>query len=82
MKKNIIIPILAIIIVAGLVYWYLNYVKAPVGAPEADSLTTQQIENSLKADDTTENINNAIDNIDLGDLDKEFDAIDSELQSL
>lgn len=80
MKKNIIIPILTIIVVAGLVYWYLNYAK-PV-EPEVNSVGIEQLENALNKDDTTASINNAIDSIDLGDLDKEFQAIDSELQSL
>jgi len=80
MKKNIIIPILTIIVVAGLIYWYLNYAK-PV-EPEVNPVGTQQLESLLNKDDTTASINNAIDNIDLGDLDKEFQVIDSELQGL
>jgi len=82
MKKNIIIIILAIIAVAASVYWYLNYAKAPAVTPDTSLMTAEQIETSLKEDDTTGNINDAIDNIDLGDLDKEFQSIDSELQNL
>ncbi|MCR4283852.1 MAG: hypothetical protein NUV64_00840 [Parcubacteria group bacterium] len=80
MKKNIIIPILVIIIAGGLIYWYLNYVKPQKSEPEP--ITTEQIEVNLNKDDTTASINKAIDSIDLGDLDKEFQAIDTELQSL
>lgn len=80
MKKNIIIPVLVIIIAGGLIYWYLNYAK-PV-SPEPESVSTEQIEINLSKDDTTASINNAIDSIDLGDLDKEFQAIDAELENL
>lgn len=78
MKKNIkIIVVAIIIIVAGLAYWYLNYYKSSQVESPAD-----QGSSVLKQGDTTTSINNAIESIDLGDLDKEFQDIDSEIQSL
>ncbi len=78
MKKNIIIIAIVIIIIgAGLAYWYLNYYK--ISQVESPAVQSGAV---LKEGDTTTSINNAIDSIDLGDLDKEFQAIDSEIQSL
>ncbi len=73
MKKIISIIVLVIIIV-GVAYLYVNYSTSPKEESKVNQVDTRV--------DTTANINRAIENIDLGDLDKEFQVIDSELESL
>jgi FtsZ-interacting cell division protein ZipA len=76
MKKTLII-ILAIIIVAILVwYWWSSSSSAP-----QQQETSPTVQNPAP-NDTTSAINKELEGIDLGDLDREFQNIDSDLNSL
>jgi len=73
------IVILIVVIGAGVWLWK----KAPSYAPELPVNTGNTTPSPVSADqDTTMEINESLDSVDLGDIDSEFQAIDTDLQGL
>lgn len=71
MTKNISIAIVAIIILfLGIWYWRSTQ---PVSAPTIEEKTTEV---------TTQEINNDLQNIDIGNIDKDFDAVNANINTL
>ena len=70
-KKPVLITIVAGIIVLGALVWWMK--QAP---------TSQQVQTSPTPDAEAAAINQDINNIDVGDLNAEFEAIDKDLQGL
>lgn len=85
MNKNTIIAIVAILVVvlAVLVSMGKSRVKTMTPAPETKIETPAPVvQQQTEPSDTTSSINQDIDNLDLGDLEKEMEGIDAELNSL
>lgn len=82
MSKNILIAIIVIVAAAviGFVVWFIQSSQAPT-VPSGNSYGVK-INSSESAADTITAVNAEIENIDIGDLDKEFKNIDADLQSL
>lgn len=79
-KKIIAIIIIAAVIAAIALVWAYEFFSRPE-APQ--SLIQVQEESPVsKNKDTTSEINAGIESVDLGDLDKEFQDIDAELNNL
>lgn len=70
-KKTVLITIVTGIIVLGALVWWMK--QAP---------TSQQVQTSPTPDAEAAAINQDINNIDVGDLNAEFNAIDTDLQGL
>jgi hypothetical protein len=80
MNKNLYttLGIVAVVVVIFLlIFWYMKS-GTPSGAPSTDSFTPQ----SSVTDDSIASINESIEAVDLGNLDTEFQEIDSELNNL
>ena len=82
MSKNIsitlaVVILLIVVAVVGIVVWRMQsgYIIPPTGEPATASPT-------VTLNDSTSAINQSLENIDVGDLDKEFQEIDSDLNSL
>lgn len=82
-KKNLIFFIVGVAIVLAIWYWQAQKGKiiVPLDNIPAASETNQQ-DSSAIGGDTTSVINQELDSIDISDLDKEFQTIDSDLNSL
>lgn len=79
-KKNSKILIIgAAIILIGLGIWYSQTQKGKIVAPSVNAPEAGQ---SITKEDSTSALNQELDSIDIGDLDKEFQTIDSDLNSL
>ena len=79
MNKNILIAIIVIVaaVVIGFVVWFIQSSQAP-------TVPVPLVEDASKsaANDAVSAVNSEIENIDIGDLDKEFQDIDADFQSL
>ena len=71
MTKNISI-VIAIIIIISLGIWYWRSIQ-PVSAPTMEEKTTEV---------TTQEINNYLQKIDVGSIDKDFDAVNVNINTL
>ncbi|MDP3710602.1 MAG: hypothetical protein Q8R29_02645 [bacterium] len=82
MNKNTIIAIVAVLVVAVAVLVSLgkSRVKSEKAMPEVK--TEAPVVQQTGPLDTTSSINQDIDSLDLGDLEKEMEGIDSELNNL
>ena len=69
MKKNISI-VIAVLIILFLAVWYWRF-ASPASAPVTGG-------NEV----TTEELNNDLQNIDIGDLDKDFEAVNANINTL
>lgn len=83
MTKNVsititVVALLLAVAVVGIVVWKMqqNYATSPTGQP-----VTTPPPSEAPSDSTTQ-INQSISDIDLGDLDQEFQQIDADLNSL
>ena len=56
--------------------------KKEIIAPSADISTVPEVAPLTAKEDSTSAINQELNSVDVGDLDKEFQAIDSDLNSL
>lgn len=82
MNKNLSIAIVVLVIVValvGIVVWNMqsSYVTPPTSEPQ----TILPISETVPSD-SSEIINESLDSIDIGDLEKEFGEIDADLKSL
>lgn len=79
MNKNILIAIIVIVaaVVIGFVVWFIQSSQAP-------TVPVPLVEDASKsaANDAVSAVNSEIENIDIGDLDKEFQDVDADFQSL
>lgn len=79
MNKNIFIAIIVIVaaVVIGFVVWFIQSSQAP-------TVPVPLVEDASKsaANDAVSAVNSEIENIDIGDLDKEFQDVDADFQSL
>ena len=78
MRKKSIIIIIVIVILALVVIWRWQAGRTSIPAPTTGETTLEE----LLQEDTTSAAVEALDSLDLGDLDAEFEAIDAELDSL
>ncbi len=79
MSKNILIAIIVIVAAAviGFVVWFIQSSQAPtVPVPLVEDASKSAVNDTVSA------VNSEIENIDIGDLDKEFQDINADLQSL
>lgn len=75
-KSSVIIIIGAIVVLAVLGIWYWKIQTPPV------SEKTNEPQQSVKKEDSTSAIDQELNSIDIGDLNAEFQTIDSDLNSL
>jgi len=78
-KMGLILAIIIVIILAVVIWMFPSgsNEKTPAPLGEESATTTVEMQN-----DTTEAINQELESIDLGDLNKEFESIDVDLQNL
>ncbi|MEK7568153.1 MAG: hypothetical protein AAB498_00795 [Patescibacteria group bacterium] len=79
MNKNILIAIIVIVaaVVIGFVVWFIQSSQAPtVPVPLVEDASKSAVNDTVSA------VNSEIEKIDIGDLDKEFQDIDADFQSL
>ena len=69
MNKKLLIAIIVIVLAAAALWWWQSQVPAAPSAEETGS-------------DDTATISQELDAVDLGDLDKEFQTIDADLNAL
>ena len=85
-KTNLIVLIIGVVIVlVGLVIWYGQARKGKITAPSVNAPEVPEISQPTSPtikEDSTPVINQELDSIDIGDLNKEFQTIDSDLNSL
>lgn len=87
--KNKKIPIIFIIgvtiILIGLGIWYRQAQKGKIIAPSVNAPETPEVSqptSPVTKEDSTSALNQELNSINIGDLDKEFQTIDSDLNSL
>ncbi|OGG43140.1 hypothetical protein A3G50_01820 [Candidatus Jorgensenbacteria bacterium RIFCSPLOWO2_12_FULL_42_11] len=85
-KTNSIVLIIgAVIVLIGLGIWYWQAQKEKIIAPSVNAPEVSEIGQPASPtikEDSTSVINQELDSIDIGDLNKEFQTIDSDLNSL
>ncbi len=82
-KKYLIVLMIGVaVILVGLGIWYWQVQKEKNVAPPEIIPTAPATAPLNFQEDSTSAINKELDNIDVGDLDKEFQAIDTDLNSL
>ncbi|OGE76001.1 MAG: hypothetical protein A3C85_00505 [Candidatus Doudnabacteria bacterium RIFCSPHIGHO2_02_FULL_48_21] len=77
--KLLTILVLTVVLLVGVIYYANN---RPDVQYETKTPNTQTGQTATQADDDTDVINSEIENVDLGDIDREFQAIDSDINSL
>lgn len=78
-KKYFVVLIIGVVVIlVGLGIWYWQSQEEEIVAPSAAIPTAP----ATVKEDSTSAINQELNSIDVGDLDKEFQAIDSDLNSL
>ena len=77
-QKNLIVLIIigVAVVLVGLGVWYWQVQEKEIVAPSVN------VSAPIVKEDSTIAVNQELDNIGIGDLDKEFQAIDSDLNSL
>lgn len=81
MNKLIIAIIVLILLAVGLYFW----LQLPASSPYGDQTPTQTAPPSpvpAQPSDTTNAINEELNRVDLGDLDREFEGVDRDLEGL
>ena len=78
MKNKSIIIIIIILILALVIIWRWQANRTSIPVPTADEAALEE----LLQEDTTSAAQEALDSLDIGDLDAEFRAIDAELDNL
>lgn len=68
-----------VVVLAGLGIWYWQIQKSKTAIPSSVVIPATQ---STAKEDSVSTVNQELNNIDIGDLDKEFQAIDTDLNSL
>ncbi|MEK9168237.1 MAG: hypothetical protein AAB698_00335 [Patescibacteria group bacterium] len=83
-QKNLIVLIIigVVVVLVGLGVWYWQVQKEEIIAPSADISTVPEVAPLTAKEDSTSAINQELNSVDVGNLDKEFQAIDSDLNSL
>lgn len=82
-KTNLIVLIIGVVIVLiGLGIWYGQAQKGKIIAPSVNAPEITQPVSSAIKEDSVPAINQELNSIDMGDLNKEFQTIDSDLNSL
>ncbi|MDP3014926.1 MAG: hypothetical protein Q8N28_00660 [bacterium] len=81
-KYSIVLIIGVVVILIGLGVWYWQSQEEKIITPPATVPTAPATAPATVKEDSTSAINQELDNIDVGDLDKEFQAIDTDLNSL
>ncbi len=85
MKKSLIVAIIILVAVAiGLFFWLQYSFYSPLQEQEQKQQPAAQTSPpaSAQPSDTAASISRDVDAVDLGDLDKEFDQVDQDLQGL
>ena len=86
MNKNLVIVIVIVIVLVlagvGLWYWQSGRLTPYSTTTTFPSETVSAPAPQTPAEDTTAMINKALNNVDFGDLDREFQVIDTDLNSL
>ena len=80
-KYSIVLIIGVVIVLVGLGIWYWQVQKSKTILPIIPSATAPTTPVTIK-EDSVSAINQELNSADIGDLDKEFQAIDSDLNSL
>jgi len=65
-----------VVVLLLLVFWYMGS-----GTPEVSPVDNSGLEGTV-IDDSTDSINQSLDEVDLGNVDAEFQEVDSELENL
>ena len=81
MNKLIIVIIALLLLAVGLYFWLQLPASSPYGEQPLAQPTTSNPTLSQPSD-ATPAINEELDRVDLGDLDKEFEEVDRDLQGL
>ena len=82
-QKNLIVLIIGVaVVLVGLGVWYWQAQKEEIIAPSADISTVPEVAPLTAKEDSTSAINQELNSVDIGNLDKEFQAIDTDLNSL
>ena len=82
-QKNLIVLIIGVVVVlVGLGIWYWQSQEKEIVAPSVNIPALPETISPIMKEDSTSAINQELNSVDVGDLDKEFQTIDADLNSL